>query len=619
MSGPSGTTTTEAGGTVTFTVRLNSQPTGNVTIPVSSSDTTEGTVSPASLTFTSANWNTAQTVTVTGVNDNVDDGDIAYTAVIGAASSTDALYNGINPADVALINTDDDTAGITVSGPSGTTTTEAGGTVTFTVRLNSEPEGNVTIPVSSSDTTEGTVSPASLTFTSANWNTAQTVTVTGVNDPDVDGNIAYTVVIGAASSAGTPYDGINPADIALMNTDNDVSTRFYVVDDATIDRTYEYSETGSAGENYPLGGSGNTAPRGIASTSAGDKLWVVDKNRTVYVYNNSGGVLGSWTAGTLASTATVEGIATDGINIWIVDSKSDRVFYYAGAASRTSGSQTAVSYVLGSGNTNPKDIVYGKDAGGNGFIWVVNDASTDKIFRYAVTASSGAIAVRNSWNLNTNNKAPTGIALDPGAPSGDLWVLDNGSTKRVFKYTNGRDVTGSTSPSSAVAFTVSGLTSPQGIADPPTNTASTSNGGNGARVADLNPVASAFPEVRVSRSGLDLSRTLSPAMKSAGQQVSGSRRVLLDDDLIDQVMTTWKPREGSGAGSRTVPLQPAKSGTSITSSLRSWRKNGAISKLQQGVSAKVDDLLQGTLELMFADSTTEMVEQKDGDVRAVRP
>jgi hypothetical protein len=37
----------------------------------------------------------------------------------------------------------------------------------------------VTIALTSSDTTEGTVSPASLTFTPGNWNVAQTVTVTG--------------------------------------------------------------------------------------------------------------------------------------------------------------------------------------------------------------------------------------------------------------------------------------------------------------------------------------------------------------------------------------------------------------------------------------------------------
>ena len=93
----SGLTTTEAGGTATFTVVLNTQPTGDVSWPGRSA-TTEGTVLPARLTFTAANWNLAQTVTVTGVDDALDDGDSAYTIVTAPATSTDVTYNGVNAA-----------------------------------------------------------------------------------------------------------------------------------------------------------------------------------------------------------------------------------------------------------------------------------------------------------------------------------------------------------------------------------------------------------------------------------------------------------------------------------------------------------------------------------------
>ena len=141
ISGP----TTEAGGTATFTVVLDAQPTADVTVGLSSSDATEGTVLPASLTFTSANWNTPQTVTVTGVNDDLDDGDIAYSIVTAAATSADGNYNGINAADVSVTNTDNDASGITVSTISGPTTTEAGGTATFTVVLDAQPTADVTV------------------------------------------------------------------------------------------------------------------------------------------------------------------------------------------------------------------------------------------------------------------------------------------------------------------------------------------------------------------------------------------------------------------------------------------------------------------------------------------
>ena len=54
--------------TATYTVVLNTQPTGDVTITPVSSDTGAATVSGV-MTFTTVNWNTAQTVTVTGVAD----------------------------------------------------------------------------------------------------------------------------------------------------------------------------------------------------------------------------------------------------------------------------------------------------------------------------------------------------------------------------------------------------------------------------------------------------------------------------------------------------------------------------------------------------------------------
>ena len=202
---------------------LNSQPTANVTIGLSSNDTTEGTVSPASVTFTTANWNTPQTVTVTGVDDLFDDGDIAYSIVTAAATSSDGTYNALNALDVSVSNTDNDTAGFTLTPTSGLITTEAGGTATFTVVLTARPTANVTIGLISSDTTEGTVNQASVTFTSDNWNTAQTVTVTGVNDALDDGDIAYDIVTTPASSSDSSYNGLSTGNVSVTNTDNDAA------------------------------------------------------------------------------------------------------------------------------------------------------------------------------------------------------------------------------------------------------------------------------------------------------------------------------------------------------------------------------------------------------------
>ncbi|MCL6501489.1 MAG: hypothetical protein K6T86_02310 [Pirellulales bacterium] len=219
----SGLVTTEAGGQATFTVVLTSEPTADVTIDVASGNPAEGTVSTSTLVFTSANWNVPQTVTVTGVDDFVDDGDQAYFIVLGPVTSDDPLYAGIDPDDVAVTNLDDDTAGILVTPTSGLITTEAGGTATFTVVLTSEPLADVTIDVASSNPAEGTVSTSTLVFTSANWNVPQTVTVTGVDDSVNDGDVDYTIVLLPAVSGDPLYAGLDPDDVSVTNLDDDAS------------------------------------------------------------------------------------------------------------------------------------------------------------------------------------------------------------------------------------------------------------------------------------------------------------------------------------------------------------------------------------------------------------
>ncbi len=213
--------TSEFGQTASFNIQLDLAPTNDVTINISSSNPAEGVVSTNVAIFNSTNWNTPQTITVTGQDDALVDGAVAYTIVLDPAVSGDVRYNGINPADVAVINVDDEQPGITVTPTTGLRTTESGGTATFAVFLNRQPSDSVTIGLTSGNLAEGTVSPTSLTFDSSNWSTAQIVTVTGVDDFRKDGNIGYTIVTAPAVSADANYNGINPPDVAVVNLDNE--------------------------------------------------------------------------------------------------------------------------------------------------------------------------------------------------------------------------------------------------------------------------------------------------------------------------------------------------------------------------------------------------------------
>ncbi len=112
----SGLVTTEAGGKASFTVALTQAPVATVTVPISSSNTLAGTVSTASLVVTTTNWNAPQTVVVTGVDDHLADGNIAYQVVTGPAKSSDANYNNLNPVDVSLTNLNIDVSSMALLG-----------------------------------------------------------------------------------------------------------------------------------------------------------------------------------------------------------------------------------------------------------------------------------------------------------------------------------------------------------------------------------------------------------------------------------------------------------------------------------------------------------------------
>jgi hypothetical protein len=218
----SGLITTQSGGTATFHVSLATNPQSDVTIPLQSDNTSAGTV-PDSVTLTPADARAGVDVIVTGVDDNMLDGDVAYRIIVGPAQSGDANYDALAGDDVMVTNHQTDVAAIIVKPTSGLTTTKSGGQAQFTVVLSTIPSDNVRINLTSSSTAQGTPLPAFLVFNSFNALTPATVTVTGHNDRQMDGDQNYMVITSAAITNDTNYRGLNPANVSLTNVGNEVS------------------------------------------------------------------------------------------------------------------------------------------------------------------------------------------------------------------------------------------------------------------------------------------------------------------------------------------------------------------------------------------------------------
>ncbi|WP_214103978.1 glycoside hydrolase family 48 protein [Acrocarpospora catenulata] len=180
-----------SGGTNTFSVRLSSAPTANVTVTstaASSGDTGITVSGGASLTFTPSNWQTPQNVTVSGAT-----GGTPGTRTVNVASS------GLTTVPVTVTRTTVTPQSLIVSPTS--VSVASGSTATYSVRLAAQPSGNVTVTstaASSGDTGITVTGGASLTFTTSNWATPQTVTVTGAT-----GGTPGTRTINVASSGLT--------------------------------------------------------------------------------------------------------------------------------------------------------------------------------------------------------------------------------------------------------------------------------------------------------------------------------------------------------------------------------------------------------------------------------
>ena len=181
-------------GTATFGVRLGAMPAAGVTVNVTSGAAGHATVSPPSLAFTTGNYGTYQTVTVTGVADV----DLVNDAVTITMTAT-GLPNKTLTANVA----DDDSQGILVAGASVTAkTVTEGATGTVAVTLRYQPTTNTAVTVSSASPAVATVMPTPLVFTAGNYNVAQNITITGTQDVNlVAGSTTVSLTATGAASA----------------------------------------------------------------------------------------------------------------------------------------------------------------------------------------------------------------------------------------------------------------------------------------------------------------------------------------------------------------------------------------------------------------------------------
>ena len=159
-------------------------------------------------------------MTVTAVDDAIDEEDESFTITHAVPSTADTAYNAATASDVSVIVTDNDTAGVTIS--EGSLTIEEGNTGTYTVMLNTKPADNVTVTISGHASTDVSVDKTTLLFTDQNWGTAQTVTTEEDDDSQYETDVTLSHAV--PSTTDTLYNAATASDVGVTVTDNDVAS-----------------------------------------------------------------------------------------------------------------------------------------------------------------------------------------------------------------------------------------------------------------------------------------------------------------------------------------------------------------------------------------------------------
>jgi uncharacterized repeat protein (TIGR01451 family) len=215
----------EASTTLGLTVTLSTTSCESVTVDYVSADGTatagsDFTALSGTLTFQPGDR--TETIDVTIINDNLNEPAENFTVTI-----QDPNHATLSASVTSTITIEDnDTAAVSVDESFNSTIVQEGElTDSYGVVLTSQPTANVNVvaqPAGEVDLGAGVNTALTLTFTPANWNTAQTVTVTAVDDTEIEDEESATITH-TVSSTDADYNNFPTALVSVTIRDNDTA------------------------------------------------------------------------------------------------------------------------------------------------------------------------------------------------------------------------------------------------------------------------------------------------------------------------------------------------------------------------------------------------------------
>ena len=169
--------------------------------------------------FTNSDWNTPQTLTLSSIDDAVDDGNssVSIQFTVNAASLDSTGYKVVNVDDVVISVIDNDTRNVIIS-PSSLIINE-GASDSFNVQLGSEPTAPVIVNFVASTNSDEITLATGLTFNSTNWNVSQPYTVSIVDDQILDGNVIVSLSVSITTTISSEYTGFTVPAVSVTAID----------------------------------------------------------------------------------------------------------------------------------------------------------------------------------------------------------------------------------------------------------------------------------------------------------------------------------------------------------------------------------------------------------------
>ena len=259
------TLTIDEGGSATYTVSLATEPSGEVSVAITS-DNQEVTLNRKALSFGIGDWNQPQRITVSAREDD----DASPEKALLAHTASGGEYESLSGT-VAVNVIENDTPALNISDPA--LTIDEGGSATYTVWLTTEPSVKVSVAITS-DNPEVTLDNQALTFGVGDWNQPQRITVSAREDDDASQDKAVL----AHEASGGEYESLSGT-VAVNVIENDTPALKFSDPTLTID------EGGSATYTVSLA----TEPSGEVSVAITSDNQEVTLNRKALSFG-----IGDW-------------------------------------------------------------------------------------------------------------------------------------------------------------------------------------------------------------------------------------------------------------------------------------------------------------------------------------